>query len=146
MPATIVDSVKDSTDPRCHATSCNSSGCSLAMAGVPQPYILVNLESEFSPADKTISHCDYLFVGGPDNQDGGPWIAPVELGNKKVSVLLNQLRGGAAIVAELLSTSARVKFKPIFVHSAGLHRQDTLTLRKSSSKVKFGTANVTVQS
>ena len=144
MSPTIVSSVKQNTDSRCHATTCNDSGCSLQMAGAPQPYALINLESEFSPADKTSPHCDYLYVGGPDNQDGGPWLAPVELGSKKVGVLLNQLRGGATIAAELLPAPVLVKFKPIFAHDGGLHRQDFDTLRKDSSKVKFGTATALV--
>ena len=145
MQATVVNAVKKQTDPRCHATSCSDSGCSLILAGAPQPFALINLEDEFSPANKSKPHCDYLFVGGTDNQKGGPWLAPVELGSKKPSVLLEQLRGGAAIAAGLLPASALVKFKPIFAHTGGLHRQEFDTLRKDVSRVRFGTANVLIK-
>ena len=114
------------------------------MIEAPEPYALISLENEFSPADKSQSHCDYLFVGGPDEQNGGPWVAPVELGSKKASVLVAQLRGGATIAAALIPSSALVKFKPIFAHNGGLHRQEFDTLRKDGSKVRFRNENVLV--
>ena len=100
MPATIVDAVKRNTKSGCHATSCSDRGCSLDMVGAPLPNVLIDLESEDSPTDESLPHCDYLFVGGKD-EDGGPWLAPVELGNKKPSVLLPQLQGGADIAEKL---------------------------------------------
>ncbi len=144
MESTIVDTVKQNTDSRCHTTACVDSGSSLQMAGAPQPYALISLENEFSPADKSQSHCDFLFVGGLDGQNGGPWVAPVELGNKKTSVLLAQLRGGATIAAALIPKSVLVKFKPIFAHTGGLHRQEFDTLRKDGSKVRFRNQNILV--
>ena len=144
MPATIVSAVKQQTDSRCHATSCSDSGCSLQLTGALQPFALIHLENGFSPADKSKPHCDYLFVGGPDDEDGGPRVAPVELGSKKASALLAQLRGGASIAAGLLPASVPVKFKPVFAHAGGLHRHEVEILRDKASKVRLGTANASV--
>ena len=146
MQAAIVNTVKQSADSRCHATSCSDSGCSLQMQGVPQPFVLVGLEHQHSPANKTQSHCDYLFVGGVDGKDGGPWLAPVELttGKKKPSDLLDQLRGGASIAAKLLPTAAQVRFLPIFAHNGGFHRNDINVLRANTSKVRLGNVNRSV--
>ena len=143
MPAEIVDSAKRSVDARCHSTSCNDSGCLLQLAGAPQPNVLISLESQYSPADKAKAHCDYLFVGGPDDEDGGPWLALIELGKKSASALLAQLRGGVSVAEGLLPGSVQVKFKPIYAH-AGIPRYDYEVLRKNSSKVRFGNANVLV--
>lgn len=140
MASTIVTYVSQGSDSRCHTTSCSDSGCSLQMSEAPQPHILINLENEFSPGDKTQRHCDYLFVGGSDS-DGGPWLAPIELGAKKASVLLEQLRNGAYIATGLIPIWAQVKFKPIFAHTGGIHRQEFETLRKDSSRINFRSAN-----
>ena len=141
MLESTVDAVRSNTDSRCQASSCSDSGCSLQMNQAPEPYVLIYLENEFSPADKTQRHCDYLFVGGSDNNAEGPWLSPIELGAKKASVLLDQLRGGTAIAASLVATSTKIKFKPIFAHTGGIHRQEFDTLRKDSSRIQFGKAN-----
>lgn len=144
MPTTIVDAIEHNTDSRCHSTRCASHGCSLQMAGVPLPYVLIDLENRFSPANKTRPHCDYLFVGGADEEDQGPWLVPLELGRKKPRVLLDQLRGGSSIAAGLLPRAVRVRFKPVFAHVGGLHRRDFDTLRKDASKISFGSTKVLV--
>ena len=143
MPSEIVDSIKKSADSRCHATSCSDSGCLLQLADAPQPYALISLESQYSPANKAKPHCDYLFVGGADYEYGGPWLVPIELGKKSASSLLAQLRGGASIAEGLLPKSGQVRFKPVYAH-AGIPRYDYEVLRKNSSKVRFGNANVFV--
>ena len=143
MPSEIVDSIMKSVDSRSHSTSCSDSGCLLQLAGAPQPNVLISLESQYSPADKTKPHCDYLFVGGPDDENGGPWLAPIELGRKSAGALLAQLRGGVSIALGLLPGSAQVKCKPVYAHD-GIPRYDYEVLRKTSSKVRFGNANVLV--
>ena len=143
MPSEIVDSIKKSIDSRCHATSCSDSGCLLQLEDAPQPYALIGLESQYSPANKAKPHCDYLFVGGVDYEDGGPWLVPIELGKKSASSLLAQLRGGASIAEGLLPKSAQLRFKPVYAHT-GIPRYDYEVLRKNSSKVRFGNANVSV--
>ena len=120
MPSTAVDEVKAQTEPECHATSCSDSGCSLSMSGAPEPHALIHVDSSSFrvrhgqwrlPNDQR--RCDYLFVGG--NDEDRPWVVPVELttGRKEVSDFMAQIGGGIMVANELLPTGIRYRFNPV---------------------------------
>lgn len=139
MAATIVAELRATeTYRRCQASSCSDRGCSLSLAGVPEPYALLNLENETSPATARQQHCDYLFVGGADD-NGGPWVAPVELtaGKKGAGEFRAQLDGGASVADRLLRHSIPFRFKPIAVHNGGLNRREIANLRKPAYRLYF---------
>lgn len=121
MPSTAVDEVKAQTDPRCHETSCSDRGCSLSMSGAPEPHALIHIDSSSFrvrngqwrlPDDQR--RCDFLFVGGDD--DEGPWVAPVELttGRDKVARdFVEQIGGGIMVADALMPEGIRYRFNPI---------------------------------
>ncbi len=121
MPATAVDAVRAHTDPRCQATRCSDSNCSLSLEGVPTPYVLVHIDSSAFrvragrwrlPDDQR--RCDFLLVAG-DDADRGPWVVPVELttGRKEVSDFVAQIGGGILVADELLPEDIQYRFRPV---------------------------------
>ena len=129
MTATIVEAVKANTNPHCQTDICSDSGCCMSIHGIPEPYVLINLEHDAAPRHREHSrhrnhpHCDYLLIAGGDD-NGGPWVAPIELttGNKDGDVLLRQLRAGADIADQILPRDIAFRFKPVFAHDGRLHR------------------------
>ena len=137
MTSTAVTAVLEQTDPRCHATSCSDSGCSLSLAGAPQPSILISMEHPAAPVPAGQQRCDYLFVGGEDA--AGPWIAPVELttGRKRASELLGQIRSVAEIADKLAPPRISYRFNPIAAYRRALKPDEIATLRRRSNQVNF---------
>ena len=129
MPATIVEAVKAKTKSLCQTDCCYDSGCCMSLEGIPEPYVLINLEHDDAPHHRNHSrhrnhpHCDFLLIAGKD-ENGGPWVAPIELttGNKNGKLLLRQLRAGADIADDLLPPHASFRFRPIFAHDGRLHQ------------------------
>ena len=129
MPSTIVKTIKSKTNSLCQTDRCYDSGCCMSLQGIPEPYILINLEHEAAPRHRNHSrrrnhpHCDFLLVAG-DDENGGPWVAPIELttGNKNGELLLRQLRGGADIADDLLPSGVPFRFRPIFAHDGRLNQ------------------------
>ena len=138
MPATAVEAVRTQTNPLCHANNCRDGGCALAMAGAPEPYVLISLEHSAAPVPAGQQHCDYLFVGG-DDENGGPWVVPVELttGRKRASEFLAQIRGGTLVADSLLPTRRPGRFNPVAAYRRALHRDDIADLRKPANHVNF---------
>lgn len=145
MPATIVETVKANTNPLCQTENCCDSGCSISLQGIPEPFVLINLEHDVAPRHRNHSrhrnhpHCDFLLVAGEDENDG-PWVAPIELttGNKDDDLLLRQLRAGADIADDLLPPRASFRFRPILAHDGRLHQYViTEVIRRSSSYIQL---------
>ena len=138
MPATAVDAVIANTNPQSHANACSDSGCSLSLSDVPTPNVLINMEHPASPVSTGQPHCDYLFVGG-DDSDEGPWVAPIELttGKKRASELLAQISSVASIADGLLPRGIKYRFNPVAAHDRSLHRDDVDDLRKPANRVRF---------
>ncbi len=139
MPSTAVDAVIAHTNPQSHASTCNDSGCSLSLSDVPTPNVLVSMEHPASPVATGQPHCDYLFVGGDDDVDGGPWVAPIELttGKKRASELLAQIRSVTSIADRLLPHGIKFRYNPVAAHDRSLHRDDIADLRKPANRVRF---------
>ena len=129
MSATIVEAVKEKTALLCQTDCCYDSGCCMSLQGIPEPYVLINLENDSAPRHRNHSrhnkhpHCDFLLVAGNDD-NGGPWVAPIELttGNKDGKLLLRQLRAGADIADDLLPPNASFRFRPILAHDGRMHQ------------------------
>ena len=135
MSTTAVNAILDGTDPQCHADKCEDSGCSLSMSDAPTPGALISLEHPAAPVAFGQSHCDFLFVGGHDEER--PLVAPIELttGKKRVSVFLKQIRGGASVADRLLPPGVAFRFRPIAAHKRGLGRGRVAELR--ANRVSF---------
>ena len=146
MPAIAVYAVRAQTDPQCQAINCGDSGCSLSLSGVPTPNVLIHIDSPTFrarngqwrlPDDQR--RCDYLFIGG-DDDDGGPWVVPVELttGRKEPGDFVEQIGGGILVADELLPKDIRCRFRPVGgCRFRVLGRGVSDELRKRSNQVNF---------
>ena len=131
MSTTAVDAIRDKTDRQCHADKCEDSGCSLSMSGAPSPGALISLEHPAAPVAAGQSHCDFLFVGGHDEDN--PLVAPIELttGNKRASVFLRQIEGGASVADSLLPSGVAFRFRPVAAYERELGRGRINSLREN---------------
>ena len=137
MPATVVETVRQRTDPQCHATACRDGRCSLSRQDVPKPNVLISLEHLAAPIEADQSRSDYLFVGS--NANDGTWVAPIELtaSAARVSKFLPQLRAGAAIADKLLPQGVPVRFRPIAAYGGELRRIERDNFVKPVNRVRF---------
>lgn len=135
---TAVETVRTKTNAQCHATTCRDGSCSLSLEDVPKPSILINLEHEAAPVTRKQARCDYLFVGGSDDEKG-QWVAPVELtaSAARVSKFLPQLRAGAEIANKLLPQNVQVRFRPVAVYGGELKRIERDDFLKRANHVVF---------
>ena len=135
MSTTAVDAIRAKTDKRCHANRCEDSGCSLSMSGAPSPGALISLEHPAAPIVAGQSHCDFLFVGGRD--EDRPLVAPIELttGNKRAGVFLRQIEGGASVADKLLPSNVAFRFRPVAAYERELGRGRINSLR--ANRVAF---------
>ena len=143
MSTTAIDAILDGTDPQCHADKCEDSGCSLSMSGAPSPGALISLEHPAAPVATGLSRCDFLFVGGRDEDH--PLVAPIELttGKKSASEFLRQIRGGASVADRLLPSGVAFRFRPIAAYKRGLAREEMRRLR--ASRVAFRGQNMLIK-
>ncbi len=134
MPSTVVDDLRKNVDVQFQAANCYDHGCSLSLDDSPDPNLLIKAEDM---APKAVGQCDFLFVGGEDQEGGGPWVVPVELtsGRKRANRFLRQLRSGAELADCLLPPDVEVRFCPIAVHGRELHPKEFRDLR--ARRVKF---------
>lgn len=140
-----VEAVRKPTHDSCQVTACSDSGCSLSMEDAPEPRVLINLEHETAPVDPKRPHCDFLFVGGDDQN--GEWVSPIELttGAAKVSKFLPQLRGGAEIADNLIPKGSKVRFRPITVSGKGLSRFERDNLVKRVNHIVFRSVSTSMK-
>ena len=129
MSTTAVDAILAGTDPKCHADKCEDHDCSLSMSDAPSPNALISLEHPDAPVASGQSHCDFLFVGGRDEDP--PLVAPIELttGKKKANHLLKQIRAGASVADSLLPPGISFRFRPVAARERGLGRGEMSKLR-----------------
>ena len=153
MSATIVEAVRAKINPLCQTDCCNDSGCSISLQGIPEPYVLINLEHDNAPRHRNHSihknhpHCDFLLVAGVDN-NGGPWVLPIELtvGNKSGELILRQLRAGADIADDLLPPDVSFRFRPIFAHDGRLHQHVIANvIYRQSSLIELRAASESIE-
>lgn len=137
MSTKVVETVRRRTDAQCHATRCREGRCSLSLKGVPEPNVLISLEHPASPVKVNQKRCDYLFVGGEDENDGA-CVAPIELtaSAARVGKFLPQLCAGAKIAEKLVPQSARVQFRPVAVYGGELRRIERDNFLKSAVRFR----------
>lgn len=142
MSTTTVDAILGGTDPKCHADKCENSGCSLSVSGAPSPSALISLEHPDAPVPFGRSHCDFLFVGGRDEDP--PLVAPIELttGKKSAARFLRQIKGGVSVADKLLPPGVAFRFRPVAAHKRPLSRGAINVLRASGVKFRDKTERI----
>lgn len=150
MPATIVDAFRAATSDLDQVAICSDSGCRLSLVGVPEPYVLLQIDSANNPPPEVSGQprCDYLFVGGDDTKDG-LWIVPIELTigrSKTVRHILAQLNGGLAVAEARLGTVKRLRLCPVVAHGqGGLGAYVSSQLKKPANQLRFRCKSKPVQ-
>ena len=127
----LVDKVKSCIPELRFAKRCRKNNCSVKLNGVPAPHVLIDVDK--SLADKNITKCDYIFVGGTTNA----WLVPIELkkGDFRASEVVAQLQAGAQF-AETLSDCPHVRFLPVLASGAS-HKAQRNELKKKSNWIEF---------
>lgn len=135
MSTTAVDAIRAKTDPQCHADRCEDSGCSLSMSGAPSPGALISLEHPAAPVAFGQPRCDFLFVGGHD--EDRPLVAPIELtiGKKSAFQFQRQIEGGVSVADSLFPSGTAFRFRPVAAYKRELPRAEINKLR--ANKVTF---------
>ena len=138
----LVSSVRSSVPAGCLVRRCRRDGCSVSMANVPQPFVLVNVDCPHLGIEPTASRCDFVFAC-----DAGNRMAALELkaGALRASDVVNQLRAGAQFAAEIVPQNEDVQFFPIAVVGGKIHPSEVAKLRQSKSQVRFGDTSVSIQ-
>ncbi len=137
----VLEFVREKVDEECIADQCSKEGCRVNIARQLKPYLLIDMDSEESPAPKQGKRCDYLFVSEPER--GPCWIVPMELqqGSPEAEKILPQLRAGARIAEEITPQNlnrSNAKFRPVVAYG----KDKQMTRRESN---RFKRENVSFQ-
>ena len=133
----LVEQVRQNIDEECLARRCRRDGCSLTLESLAQPFILIDMDHERSPSDRSGGkNCDYIFVGDEDH-----WIAPLELKRGKLHAedVVAQIQAGAAIADQIVPHRVRTRFRPVAAYGGKAHRAELRLL--TTSRVRFRSQN-----
>ena len=129
----MIKAVQAKVGRNCLATTYRRQGCKVDMKDAPQPFVVINMDCDDLPVDRSDGVCDFIFVSDDDC-----WVAPLELkrGNLSASEAARQLRSGARFADRIIPKNARVRFLPVVV--VGRVRPDERrNLLKHDYKVSF---------
>ncbi len=129
----LVDQARQNIDDECLARRCRRDGCSLTLAGLAQPFLLIDMDHERSPSDKSGGkNCDYILVGDEDH-----WIAPLELKRGKLHAkdVVAQIQAGATAADKFVPHGVRTRFRPVAAYGGKAHRAELRLL--TTSRVRF---------
>ena len=88
-----VESIGQSFRSTCIVSRLTHDGCSVDLAGVPEPRLLIDLDLPGSPLDDQSVRCDYLVFAGDGKRHF--LVAPVEFKTKWREKTVKQLQAGA---------------------------------------------------
>lgn len=114
-----------------YATSCSQTpvcqgcsktirrkGASFSLKGAPKPHILLMLDNQSIPINRSKPHCDYLFIAdGMENKKPISYLLPIEqsAGTKSAGEVRDQLQGGVEFAKMFIVNSIRLMCKPVFI-------------------------------
>ena len=95
--------------------------CSVSLAGVPEPRLLIDLDLPGSPLDDQSVRCDYLVFAG----DGQPLflVVPIEFKTKWRTKVVKQLQAGGTRQRGMFPTASARDFDPSPRSTASGRRQ-----------------------
>ena len=100
----------------CISGVCEDSGCGLSLQGLdPTTYALLAMDCPHLPQLRTVSRCDFLFLGWLPGSDRF-WVGPIELtlGHRKTWIeIRDQLAAGGLLAEKLLPVDQDVQFAPV---------------------------------
>ena len=111
-----VDRIRKSFSSTCVVSCLDRDGCSVELAGVPEPRLLIDLDLPGSPLDEQSVRCDYLLFAGDATRQF--LVAPVEFKRTWRGKAVKQLQAGADESHQHAPAAAAATFRPV----AALHR------------------------
>ena len=121
----LVDRIRQSFKSTCVVSSLKRDGCSVGLDGVPEPFLLIDLDLPGSPLDQQSRRCDHLvFAGDGESQFV---VAPVEFKTKWREKVVAQLEAGAAELDRHAPVGPATTFRPV----VALHRFSPKAVRRS---------------
>ena len=134
MATDLLDSLRSRIGADNLITSCGGRGCRVDMAGVPGPYLIVDVDKAFPAHRLEGPRCDrVLFLLGPVPRRLVS--APIELksGGLNASHVADQLQCSLEFVNRVAPPSTLLACRPILVHGHGLHPKQ----RKALGRIKI---------
>ena len=111
-----VESIGQSFRSTCIVSRLTRDGCSVDLAGVPEPRLLIDLDLPGSPLDDQSVRCDYLVFAGDGKRHF--LVAPVEFKTKWREKTVKQLQAGADESDRHVPVALVATFRPV----VALHR------------------------
>lgn len=111
-----IERIRKGFQNTCVAADLKRDACSVGLAGVPQPYLLIDLDLPGSPLGPQSVRCDYLVFA----DDGRPLllVAPIEFKTRWRGLVVTQLQAGTDEARRHVPDGLRARFRPV----AALHR------------------------
>ena len=129
-------------DESCLVNKCSGAGCNVPLKGLPNPHIVMSLEHNAAPIDRSKPHCDYL-VAYQETHSAADCLVALELkGTVHTGEVVRQLQGGARIAEGFLAQTPAVKFTPVVAGKA--HRDRIAELRKASIRFRDAKAPIKI--
>lgn len=121
-------------DQSCLVNKCSEAGCNVPLAGMPKQRVVMSLEHNAAPIDRSKPHCDYLVAYQETNSAADCLVALELKGTVHTGEVVGQLQGGARIAEGFLAQTPAVKFTPVVAGKA--HRDRIAELRKASIRFR----------
>ena len=134
----LLREILDKVSPGSVCKECKEGECHLTLDGLGSTkYVLIGMDGPWAPASQTETRCDFLFFGRiPDS--GEFWVSPIELTasvHKSSTRVLEQLRAGADLAADLLPLDQDVSFAPVAAGPFGKFRRREF--RSGQNRISF---------
>lgn len=122
-------------DKSCLVNKCGDAGCNVPLKGLPNPHVVMDLEHNAAPIDRSKPHCDYLVAYQETNSAADCLVALELKGTVRTTKVVEQLQAGAAIAERLLGQTPAVKFTPVVVGKARPY--EYTELKRERSFIRF---------
>ncbi len=119
-----VEKIRRSFSNTCIVTSLRRRECSVSLAGVPEPHLLIDLDLPGSPLDDRSVRCDYLVFASDGKRR--LLVTPVEFKTKWREKVVKQLQAGADEANRHVPVTPAATFRPV----VALHRFSPKTARR----------------
>ena len=132
LSADLLDAIRKQLPSDCIVTRCKEKGCSVDMRCSPEPFILIDMNSEALP-NRRGQRCDFIFIGCSDES----WVVPIELKGSKADLdeVAGQLQAGARFAEQIIPSNVPVRFRPVLA-SKGIKKGPRGRLKRESG-IKF---------
>lgn len=119
-----IERIRKSFKSTCVVGCLIRDGCSVNLAGVPEPRLLIDLDLPGSPLDEQSVRCDYLVFASDGKRR--LLVTPVEFKTKWREKVVKQLQAGADEANRHVPVTPAATFRPV----VALHRFSPKTARR----------------